>query len=364
MRRALCACNFSAVDGTFCYFTVRMKIIGFTLLRNGLKYDYPFRESLASLRPICESLVVAVGNSEDATAEELKRIGGMVLIPTVWDEAKRQGGTILSEQTNIALAEARRQAPGGWGIYLQADEVLSERDHDRIRADIERADREGYDCVSFRYFHFWQSYERICVGRRWYPQEIRAVKLSAPIESYGDAQSFRGWKKRLESDAVVYHYGHVREAAAYEKKKKDFHRWWHSDAEMEKVLAKGEKNDRTEPTLAYFGPHPSAMEKRIANQGGLSSLSRKNLVVLGRASDHSGLSVDANLQWTEDEAAILKQNPSDVVLLRKPSFFTRLLAMGRLDSGVPAKMGSPEAREWTEETKAILRFSERAVRVR
>lgn len=337
---------------------------GFTLLRNGLKYDYPFRESLAGLRALCETVVVAVGKSEDGTEDALHPLD-LIQVPTVWDEEKRRGGLILSEQTNVALGELRKRGRG-WGFYLQADEAISERDFARIREDLVKAEAEGCDCISFRYLHFWQSYEAIAVGRRWYPQEIRCVRLDSTIESYGDAQSFRGWKKRFESEATIYHYGHVREADAYEKKKKDFHRWWHSDSEIAGVIAKGEKAERGEETLKYLGPHPSFMKERIQRHGGLSAGLKRKLMVLGRREDFSPAfvsAVEAELEWTEDERVILRSNPGDVVLLRPLSPLSRLFSLGKFGSRVPLRIGSPQAREWTPEFRATLLFSEKGVRV-
>lgn len=338
---------------------------GFTLLRNGVKYDYPFRESLAGLRALCESVVVAVGNSDDGTEEALNAFD-VRQVPSVWDEEKRRGGLILSEQTNIALAELRRRVPSGWGFYLQADEAVSERDFPRIREDLLKAEAAMCDAVSFRYLHFWQSYEAIAVGKRWYPQEIRCVRLDSPVESYGDAQSFRGWKKRFESDAVIWHYGHVREAAAYEKKKKDFHRWWHPDSEIAGVIVKGERVESAEETLKYLGPHPSFMKERIIRHGGLAPGLKRSLKVLGSSAVYSPeflREVQAELEWTEDESVILKEKPEDVVLLRPLSPLSQLFSLGRYRSRVPRRMGSPQAREWTPEFQALLRFSEKGVRV-
>lgn len=340
---------------------------GFTLLRNGLKYDYPFRESLHGLRALCESVVVAVGKSEDGTEESLKNMD-LLQVPTVWDEAKRQGGVILSEQTNIALNELRSRAKGpAWGFYLQADEAISERDFALIKNDIAKAEQEGCDCISFRYLHFWQSYEEIAVAKRWYPQEIRAIRLGSPIESYGDAQSFRGWKKRFESEAFIYHYGHVREALAYERKKKDFHRWWHPDSEISQVIAKGEKVEKAEQTLRYLGPHPAVMKQRIEQHGGLAEPPRRKITVLGDRDLYSPdfLSrVQAEIEWTTDEKAILKEKPEDVALLKSLSPLAQLWSLGKYRSMVPNKMGSPQAREWAPEFLATLKFSEKAIRVR
>lgn len=341
-------------------------IYGFTLLRNGLKYDYPFRESLAGLRGLCEKTFLALGKSEDGTEAVVQALPNLVIVPTVWDEAKRQGGTILSEQTNIALQEARKNGAKGWAFYLQGDECISERDYAKIREDLAEAERKGCDCVSFRYLHFWQSYEKFCIGKRWYPQEIRAIRLDSKIESYGDAQSFRGWKKRFESEAIIYHYGHVREAKAYDQKKKDFHRWWHADSEIPEVLAKGEEGDKAEPTLAYYGPHPAVMQERIASHGGLANLPRRDVYVYGRKTDYSEdflARVQADLHWTQTAKAIVERKDENTILLRELPFWPRLFSWGYFKSKVPKKMGSPQARRWKPEFRALLKFSERGVRV-
>src|SRR3990167_5875781 len=157
-------------------------IYGFAILRNGVKYDYPFQESLRSLCALCHTVYLALGRSEDGTDAALGELNNLVILPTVWDESLRTSGLILSQQTNIALSALRERHPIGWGIYLQADEVLDERDFPKFRAVLQTAERNGCDAVSFRYLHFWQSYDRLAVSPRWYPQEIRAVRLESKAE--------------------------------------------------------------------------------------------------------------------------------------------------------------------------------------
>lgn len=339
-----------------------MNLYGFTLLRNGIKYDYPFRESLHSLCLLTGEVHLALGDSDDGTEKALAAFLNLKITPTLWDENMRKSGLILSQQTNIALDALRKEHKSGWGIYLQADEVLDEKEFDRIRADLAQAEREGCDAVAFRYLHFWQSHDRIAVGKKWYPQEIRAIRLDAPVESYGDAQSFRGAKKVFQSDAHVFHYGHVREAGAYQKKLSDFHRWWHSDAELAKVRAKGAKRDKKEVCLPYFGPHPDCMKERI----GAKELQARKILVYG---DKNSLSpefwskVKARLEFTLEPADVLKRSPSEVVLLKELPRLARWRSFGRYRSRVPERMGSPQARVWTHEFQATLRFSERGIRV-
>ena len=51
-----------------------MKVCGFTFVRNGVKFDYPFEEAIRSILPICDEVIVAVGNSEDDTLARVKAI--------------------------------------------------------------------------------------------------------------------------------------------------------------------------------------------------------------------------------------------------------------------------------------------------
>lgn len=343
-----------------------MKLYGFTLLRNGVKYDYPFRESLRSLSSLCERVYVALGNSEDNTAQTLSEFTNLEILPTVWDENLRKSGLVLSQQTNIALSALRTAHPDAWGIYLQADEVLSEQDFSRIRDDIAIADHSGCDAVSFRYLHFWQSYDRVAIAKRWYPQEIRAIRLGSEAKSYGDAQSFTPVQKRFESDAFVYHYGHVREASAYQQKKADFNRWWHSDSEMAKVLAKGVRRDKHEPTISYLGPHPMFMKERMAKHQPANKENRKKVLVFGAPEDlpaelHSR--VEADLDWTTDFSRVFSAGSANTVFLRDLPGWAMLLRPLGFGSAVPPSMHSPQARDWTSSFQALLRFSEKGIPV-
>lgn len=331
-----------------------MKIFGFSLLRNGVKYDYPFLESLSSLTGLCEKVFLALGNSEDSTATEIESIPKLVKIPTVWDENMRKSGLILSQQSNIALAALRKELQEDWAFYLQADEVLNEKEFPLIRADLQKALESGCDAVSFRYLHFWHSYEQIAVGKRWYPQEIRAIKVNSEIESYGDAQSFRTAQKIYFSDAHIFHYGHVREEVAYQKKLSDFGRWWHGDEELKKVLAKGAKNDLKEESIRYLGSHPKWMAKRIREP---QNPTRK-IWVFGNKNEYPELQ-QVNIHWTLNVHEIIRAGNQNSVLLEDFPLLYRPLQWLYFPSKVPKKMKSPQARAWTKGFWAMLKFSEK-----
>ena len=51
-----------------------MKVAGFTIIRNAVKYDYPVVEAINSILPICDAFYVGVGNSEDETKKLIENI--------------------------------------------------------------------------------------------------------------------------------------------------------------------------------------------------------------------------------------------------------------------------------------------------
>ena len=92
-----------------------MKVSGFTFVRNGVKYDYPMIESIRSILPICDEMIVAVGNSEDNTLEMILSINDpkIKIIRTIWDDTLRKGGRVLAVETDKAFdAVSPRQRLG------------------------------------------------------------------------------------------------------------------------------------------------------------------------------------------------------------------------------------------------------------
>ena len=50
------------------------RVSGFSIVRNAIQYGYPVAESLRSLAPMVDEMVVAVGRSEDGTLELVRSL--------------------------------------------------------------------------------------------------------------------------------------------------------------------------------------------------------------------------------------------------------------------------------------------------
>jgi len=255
-----------------------MKVSGFTLVRNGTKFDYPYLESLRSLLPLVDELIINVGIGEDSTLETLGKFareegnGKVVLLESHWpldDPEKRRGGQILAEQTNLALD----RCTGDWCIYLQADEVLHEGDYAEIREAMRAAQSDAtIDGLLFQYVHFYGAFDVIRKGRGAYRREVRVIKRASGARSIGDAQSFRlpgGEKPRVTLlNAKIYHYGWVRPPEVMKEKTFFMDTLYHGANKEKNTTATGDnyRYKRIWGLRPFKGTHPEFMRKRIADK--------------------------------------------------------------------------------------------------
>ncbi len=241
------------------------RIAGFSIIRNATLLDFPLEASVASVLPVVDEFVLAVGRSDDDTLARAQALAAahptLRLIDTEWDFSR--GTLVLSEQTNLAMAACAAD----WGIYIQADEVLGDGAAARLRQTIERVHgRPNVEGVVVDYLHFYGSFDVVGVSRRWYRREIRAVRLGGAIRSHKDAQGFRvGDEARrvraVRAPANMYHYGWARPD-------------WALRAKREQDLAIYANRNRLDPDRpllpwmpglrSFTGEHPALVREWIA----------------------------------------------------------------------------------------------------
>jgi hypothetical protein len=276
-----------------------MKVSGFTLIRNGTEFDYPYLESLRSLLPLVDELVINVGIGTDDTLQKVQQFaeteghGKVKHFESRWpldDPEKKKSGLILSEQTNLAL----EKVTGDWAIYLQADEVFHEADSSALLTAMKQAQSDpGIEGLLFDYVHFYGSFEVIQETRSAYRREVRAIKTRSGARSVGDAQSFRkadGSKLHVaRSGARVFHYGWVRTPEAMKEKTYFMDQLYHG-APSNKNAATHTPHTGTNYLYkrmwglrSFRGTHPKVMGARIRSKGWHWDL--KNSPLAWKASD-------------------------------------------------------------------------------
>jgi len=262
-----------------------MKVSGFTIIRNALKYDFPVVESIRSILPLCDEVIVSVGKSEDNTLDLINNIGSpkIKIIESVWDDSVRKGGLLLAKETNKAFDAVSPDSD--WVMYIQADEVLHENDIPVIKQAMQNWEKDKMvEGLLFNYKHFYGSYSFLEDSRLWYRREIRVIRNNKHIRSYRDAQGFRiypqlqptddellngGRKLKVKhSGAGIYHYGWVKNPIVQQNKRSVFYKLWHEKDSVEKNLKETPEYDYTVVCAlkSFEGTHPAVMLDRIKNQ--------------------------------------------------------------------------------------------------
>jgi glycosyltransferase involved in cell wall biosynthesis len=241
-----------------------MRVVGFSLVANAVRLDFPVLEALRSILPLCDELVVNVGPSDDGTRELVLSLNDprLKIIDGRWDS--NQGGAVLAIETQRALEACR----GDWAIYIQADEVLHEAGIDPVRVAMSAALADpGVEGLLVDFLHFYGGTEWLGTGRAWYRREVRVVRLGADVRSHEEAQGFRVGSalrkiRARRSGATYFHYGWARPVLALREKR-----------EVDNVLYYGGRPRRRpigdelpwEVGLRPFvGSHPAVMQEWIA----------------------------------------------------------------------------------------------------
>lgn len=252
-----------------------MKVSGFTYIKNGFEFGYPFLESIQSILPLCDEFVVAVGESNDGTAEAVAALSPKIkIIPTVWDMKMRKNGKVFAQQANIALDAVH----GDWAFHIQADEVIHENDLSKIKFALqENTENEKVQGFLLPFIHFWGNYNYIRNSRRVHNNEVRIIRNNKLIRSYADSQGFRiyssaeayeagekGEKLRVKKiDAPVYHYNGVRNISV-QKKKMYYFDLYHTEKDEVNNQYDDFEFQKVDRVVPFHGTHPKVMQERIS----------------------------------------------------------------------------------------------------
>jgi len=260
-----------------------MKISGFTFVKNATKLYIPAKEAIASVLPLVDEFVVALGDNDpdDTTRAEIESLNSpkVKIIDTVWDTKNYPKNTVFARETD----KAKEACSGDWLFYIQCDEVLHEQFHPAVKAGMNKYlnDKE-VEGLLFQYKHFWGDYNHIHKGHTWYAREIRIIRNNPKIHSWKDAQSFRFYKSDFDYSfseyqskennrklnvaripAEIYHYGFVRPPHLMSAKRKSNSKSYHGDeksAELLKNLPVRFDYGPMQRVPKFEGTHPKVMD--------------------------------------------------------------------------------------------------------
>ena len=245
-----------------------MRVSGFTIVRNGVKFSYPFKEAILSILSVCDEFIVNVGDSDDGTFEAIESIRDkkIRIIRRQWDISLRDHGQLLSVETNHAL----RECSGDWCFYVQADEVVHEKYLPIVKEAMQNHfNNSKIEGLIFKYKHFYGSYDYYQDNyRRWYVHQVRVIRRKEDIVSWGDAMDFKhpdgSRLNAIRINAEIYHYGHVRPPIAMIEKTKGFNELYHDDNEVSQIMSSFQLYNDLGNLKRFEGTHPAVMHDRIS----------------------------------------------------------------------------------------------------
>ncbi len=193
-------------------------VSGLTIIRNGVRLNYPFIEAIRSALPICDEYVVVAGDSDDETLEHLAMLDDdrVRVIHTEWSPLVNPRKYLLAQQTNIGLGFCR----GRWCLYLQGNEILHEKALPGLRSLMEtHADNGLIEAMLVERLTFWSDYEHyVAAYPRRFKYTARIIRPNIGTYSIRDGMSFavfddfstRGrYPKAIDTGADLYRYDYV-----------------------------------------------------------------------------------------------------------------------------------------------------------
>ena len=247
-----------------------MRISGFTFVRNGVILGYPFLESIGSILPICDEFIVNVGVSEDDTLERIRSIGSekIRIMESSWNPQMRVKGYTYGQQKMIA----QFNCTGDWAFYLEADEVVHEKDLPGIAEAMERHLKdERVEALVFDYLHFYGNANTYAWSPRWYRTAPRVIRNS--IRTFcPDALFWAVMKKNKAArypraaltGATIYHYGWVRSESQMDLKLQQVQQYWNKSHQPVDYSAIDQYILRE-----FKGSHPKVVESWLPKSEGV-----------------------------------------------------------------------------------------------
>jgi len=221
---------------------MKNRLGGSMFIRNGIRYDYCFREALASLCAVCDEVVILDAGSDDGTIDVLKEIAANTVNLTLYTgatwECERPGYpgkdrlAVLANQAKDLLSPACN-----WHFMLQADEVIHEDSFPAIRKIVEEDDPAMLAVAVRRLNLYGDMNHHVRLGDM--PAGFGKPCNDAPIRlarrqyvALGDAESLGGVPSHSDFNfdyvdrIITFHYGYVRNPIVEVNKVLDMQGWF------------------------------------------------------------------------------------------------------------------------------------------
>lgn len=221
-------------------------ISGHMIVKNGVKFDYPFIEACLSILPICNEFIFIEGYGEDGSYEKMLDLQQQYpdKIKIYQEHWQKEHFNVLSDLTNVAIQRCK----GDYHFQIQADECV----HEKYLPNVKKAANSNCDYAMFGVKHFFSNLDTIYRPGVYYDAFIRFAKRKTypKLRSYDDAMSLgcpdsdpACLTQNQLTGIKIFHYGYVRKPKSLIEKQKQMTRWW-GYQELDQYLQDGDDSGK------------------------------------------------------------------------------------------------------------------------
>lgn len=245
-------------------------ISGYVVIRNAVELDYCVVEAVKSLLPICNEVVVADGESTDATAELVKAIGDsrIRILSYPWPNPHR-AIHFFTDWLNWT----RERLDYSYQITVDGDEVLCPSSYDMVI----RLYQEN-KCGIFERLNFWKDAQHLAPRNRVCGDTVARCGPSdlfcCSDEPYPRVNPNLRTNAEPFPSLRIFHYGFLRKPDAFVKKADAIQNMFFgsTDSRLTEQVAKGERWDARdyfpgERLRPFEGQHPEVARAWLTERG-------------------------------------------------------------------------------------------------
>jgi glycosyltransferase involved in cell wall biosynthesis len=138
----------------------RETISGYTTTRNCIEQQYPYLQSIKSMLGFCDQVVVVDGGSTDGTWESLVEISKSDNRIIVQQNIRDWSHLRFAVFDGLQKAHARSFCTGDWCWQMDSDEVVHEKDYDKIKKLIKNIPKSMH-LLALPIVEYWGSDEKV-----------------------------------------------------------------------------------------------------------------------------------------------------------------------------------------------------------